>query len=145
MNSSVPIQVGSSTSWSRVAAGGANSAAVRTDGTLWAWGYNYYGALGDGTNVTKNSPVQIGLDNTWQSIIIDTKFSAGIKTDRSFCASGRNSSGQLNTGNTSSTNIYTCSTISRLRTEEINGIDVIENTMQIYPKLSSTNKCNRMI
>ena len=35
---------------------------VKSDGTLWAWGYNYFGQLGDDTTIDKHSPVQIGSD-----------------------------------------------------------------------------------
>ncbi|MBK7701537.1 MAG: hypothetical protein IPI34_00940 [bacterium] len=33
--------------------------ALQTDGTLWAWGHNILGQLGDGTNVDKNVPTPI--------------------------------------------------------------------------------------
>ena len=44
------------TSWAGVAAGGDHTVAVRTDGTLWAWGDNGYGQLGDGTTTDRHSP-----------------------------------------------------------------------------------------
>ena len=43
-----------------VAAGESHSLAVKSDGTLWAWGYNGYGQLGDGTGTSRNAPVLIG-------------------------------------------------------------------------------------
>ena len=47
-----------------VAAGGYNTTALKSDGTVWAWGHNYSGQLGDGTTNTnspwgKSSPVQV--------------------------------------------------------------------------------------
>ncbi len=43
-----------------VASGGWHSLAVRaSDGSVWAWGYNYYGQLGDGTTVNRSTPVQV--------------------------------------------------------------------------------------
>ena len=42
-----------------MAAGASHTVAVKTDGTLWAWGYNYYGQLGDGT-AWRETPIQIG-------------------------------------------------------------------------------------
>ncbi|WP_374679460.1 hypothetical protein [Hymenobacter sp. J193] len=43
-----------------MAAGGSHTVAVRTDGTLWAWGNNYEGQLGDGTTTDRSAPVQAG-------------------------------------------------------------------------------------
>ena len=40
-------------------AGGYHVLALKDDGTVWAWGYNSSGQLGDGTLVDKNTPVQV--------------------------------------------------------------------------------------
>ena len=42
--------------------------AIKTDGTLWSWGYNNKGQLGDGTTINKSSPVQVGALTTWSSV-----------------------------------------------------------------------------
>ena len=47
-----PQQVGS-LNWSVVSAGYSNSQAIKTDGTLWAWGSNLYGQIGDGTTTRR--------------------------------------------------------------------------------------------
>ena len=48
----------------RIAAGGDHILAIKDDGTVWAWGSNSVGQLGDGTNITRDRPVQIpGLSN----------------------------------------------------------------------------------
>ena len=52
----------------QVAAGALHSVAVKTDGTLWAWGSNWNGQLGDGTTYNKSSPVQAGADTNWQVV-----------------------------------------------------------------------------
>lgn len=51
----------------KISAGGYHSIALKSDGTLWAWGRNGYGQLGDGSTVDKHYPVQVG-DNNWASI-----------------------------------------------------------------------------
>jgi alpha-tubulin suppressor-like RCC1 family protein len=42
--------------------------AVKTDGTLWAWGANWSGQLGDGTTTNRLAPVQVGTDTHWASV-----------------------------------------------------------------------------
>lgn len=64
-DSSTPVQVKNSsgvgmlTGINNVAAGSAHSIALQNNGTVWAWGYNYYGQLGDGGNSNRNLPVQV--------------------------------------------------------------------------------------
>ena len=57
---SSPISVvGGFTDWCQVSAGSPSSSGVRTNGTLWTWGCNNYGQLGDNTTVSKSSPVSV--------------------------------------------------------------------------------------
>jgi len=58
-----PIQIGVATNWASVAMGWGHTVAVRTDGTLWAWGRNQWGQLGDGTTTDRHTPIQIALPN----------------------------------------------------------------------------------
>ncbi|MFY2560883.1 hypothetical protein ACN469_24980 [Corallococcus terminator] len=47
-----------------VAAGKVTSFAIKSNGTLWSWGFNTAGELGDGTRITRHAPVQVpGLTN----------------------------------------------------------------------------------
>ena len=57
---SSPVQVGSNTNWSKVSCHSYGTIALKTDGTLWGWGGNYWGQLGLGDNTDRSSPVQIG-------------------------------------------------------------------------------------
>ena len=57
------------TTWATLAAGGAPQlCATQTDGTLWCWGYNAYGQVGDGTSTTGPRLVQIGAATTWATV-----------------------------------------------------------------------------
>jgi alpha-tubulin suppressor-like RCC1 family protein len=84
----------------QVAAGFEHSLAVRSDGTVWAWGSNYYGELGDGTTTASSKPVQVtGLTGviavaagTWESL--------ALRSDGTVWAWGRNQYGQLGNGTT---------------------------------------------
>jgi alpha-tubulin suppressor-like RCC1 family protein len=51
------------------------------NGTLWAWGFNGDGELGDGTTIQRNSPVQIGTGNTWTNISTGNGHTLGLKSD----------------------------------------------------------------
>lgn len=75
-----PTQIGTNTNWLSVSDGWSHTIALKTDGTLWAWGLNENGQLGDNTTVNKITPTQIGTA-TWQSIAAGTQHSLAIKTD----------------------------------------------------------------
>jgi alpha-tubulin suppressor-like RCC1 family protein len=76
---SSPVQIGALTNWSQVSAGQSTfSLAVKTDGTLWAWGRNNYGQLGDGTVASKSSPVQIGALASWTQVSGGSYFGSAL-------------------------------------------------------------------
>lgn len=58
-NRSTPVQVSSLSGAIAVAGGMNHSVAVKSDGTVWGWGYNQYGELGDGTTTNRSIPVQV--------------------------------------------------------------------------------------
>jgi alpha-tubulin suppressor-like RCC1 family protein len=64
-----PTQIGTDTDWASIIAGGGHTVALKPDGTLWSWGYNGFGQLGDGTTVDKSTPTKIGVDNDWASVL----------------------------------------------------------------------------
>jgi alpha-tubulin suppressor-like RCC1 family protein len=97
---SSPVQVGALTTWSRVAAGNAFSVAVKTDGTLWSWGFNNTGQLGLGDTASRSDPVQVGALATWANVACGNAFVLAIKTNGTLWAWGNNITGQLGQGNT---------------------------------------------
>ncbi|RXM49744.1 MULTISPECIES: T9SS type A sorting domain-containing protein [unclassified Chryseobacterium] len=92
------IQIGTDTNWKAVAVGVFHSIALKTDGTLWAWGFNATGQLGDGTTIWKKIPIQIGTDTNWKSISVGANHTLALKTDGTIWAWGYNSSGKLGDG-----------------------------------------------
>lgn len=81
-----------------VAAGSEHTLALKTDGSLWAWGKNRSGQLGDGTTVNKSSPIRIGSDNNWKAVTAGRSHTLALKTDGSLWAWGGNNAGQLGDG-----------------------------------------------
>ena len=74
--------------------------AVKTDGTLWAWGRAADGQLGDGTTTDKSSPIQIGSLTTWYNVSAGERGTASVKTDGTIWNWGINNLGQLGQGDT---------------------------------------------
>ncbi|MBC7524999.1 MAG: T9SS type A sorting domain-containing protein [Flavobacterium sp.] len=88
--------------WAKVAAGSAHTLAIKTDGTLWAWGYNAYGQLGIGNLINKNIPTQVGTDTDWKDVDASLN-SMAQKTDGTLWTWGRNQYGELGNGTVNGT------------------------------------------
>jgi alpha-tubulin suppressor-like RCC1 family protein len=102
-----PTQIGNATNWQSVSASpGGFTAAIKSNGTLWTWGKNNYGQMGDGTTVNKNVPTQIGTGTNWQSVSTGGNHVIAIKTDGTLWAWGWNILGEVGNG-TSTLNIST--------------------------------------
>jgi len=95
-----PVRVGRSSDWLAAAACLNHSLALKKNGTLWAWGENDWGQLGDGTTDSKDAPVQVGPDDDWARITCGSAHSVALKRDGSLWAWGRNDRGQLGDGTT---------------------------------------------
>ena len=100
---SSPKQVGSLTNWASLASGGGANymLAIKTDGTLWSWGWNNQGQLGLGNTNYYSSPVQVGALTTWKKVYSEYPYSTfAIKTDGTLWSWGNNAYGQLGLGST---------------------------------------------
>lgn len=92
-----PVQVQGLTNVVKIAAGRFFSLAVKNDGSVWTWGQNLYGQLGDGTTTDKYTPVQVsGLTLALPAIVAAGAFHcSAVKSDGTVWAWGRNSYGNL--------------------------------------------------
>ena len=103
-NRSSPTQVGALTTWLELGGGSAkHQVAVKTDGTLWSWGYNANGQLGLGNITNYSSPKQVGALTGWAKVGEVKSFvdaAAAIKTDGTLWTWGQNNYGQLGSGTT---------------------------------------------
>jgi len=140
----IPQQMGSNTDWNYIDAGTEYTLALKTNGTLWTWGGNYYGQLGDGTNVQKNSPVQIGTDQDWTTLTSCYDYHTFIvKTDGSLWACGRNHKGQLGNGTTTNQSNFTqiaCPTVAVLNPAPAPQFEIVPNPVSEQIKLQWTNE-----
>ena len=97
---STPVQTTSGgTNWKSVAVGGptvGTTAAIKTDGTLWVWGWNEFGADGP-------TPTQLFVGTCdWSKLAVGYRIIYSIKTDGTLWGWGLNSFGQLGSTNTTS-------------------------------------------
>jgi len=95
-DSLTPEQVGSGTDWKTVSCSSDDNRAMKTDGTLWAWGYNSYGQLGQGDQVTRPEPTVVG--GLWSLLACGDDSNLATKADGTLWAWGDNSYGQLGQG-----------------------------------------------
>lgn len=92
---SSPVQVGSDTNWASVTAASSQTLAIKSNGTLWGWGNNFYGSLGVGDTTNRSSPVQIGALTNWRLVTSGYYNGGAIKTDGTLWTWGYNDLGQL--------------------------------------------------
>eukprot|EP01034_Spumella_vulgaris_P039120 gene39120-48314_t len=96
-NLTAPVQIGTQ-SWASISAGGSHSAAIRADGTLWTWGSNSNGQIGNNTLLDQIAPVQIGTSTGWTSVAAGGQHSIGMMLDNTLWTWGLNADGQLGNG-----------------------------------------------
>jgi alpha-tubulin suppressor-like RCC1 family protein len=94
---SSPVSVvGGFTDWVQISAGFNSAAAVRANGTAWAWGANAFGQLGNNTTTSRSSPVLVvGGFTDWVQIAAGGSHAAAIRATGTAWAWGRNNIGQL--------------------------------------------------
>lgn len=92
-----PIQeVSSSTNWSKVDTGRVHVIALKSDGSVWSWGRNFPGNLGDGSQTNRSSPVrEICSATDWCFVTAGYSNSSMIKTNGTLWGMGRDRYGEL--------------------------------------------------
>jgi uncharacterized repeat protein (TIGR01451 family) len=100
-----PVQVAGLAGVAAVSAGDRHALALKRDGTVWAWGDNFDGKLGNGDTGSGPAPRQVsGLVNV-REINAGSGHSIALKTDGTVWTWGRNASGVLGDGTTSNRNV----------------------------------------
>ena len=100
-----PSKIDNSTDWKLVPAGGLFSLAMKTGNTIWSWGYNVHGQLGDGTNSNQYIPAKVDNTNNWQSISAGNYRTFSLKMDSTLWGWGDNTSGAWGDGTTTDRNV----------------------------------------
>ena len=113
----VPEQIAGLTNVMAVAAGGDHTVALKADGTVWAWGSNGWGQMGNGSVGDKHLPMQItGLANI-AAVAAGSGHTVVLKEDGTVWACGNNDWGQLGGGDT---------TLSRYTPVQASGVDNVK-------------------
>jgi alpha-tubulin suppressor-like RCC1 family protein len=80
--------------WKKVVNGGEAAAAIKTDGTLWGWGRNSSGQVGDNTTIDRSSPVQISASK-FKDLVAGNNFFVALDYNSKIYTWGLNTVGQL--------------------------------------------------
>jgi alpha-tubulin suppressor-like RCC1 family protein len=107
-----------------IAAGSSHSLALKEDGTVWAWGYNFDGQLGDGTEANSTRPVRVGELQGVEAIAAGSVHSLALKEDGSVWAWGANDQGQLGNG-TKTLGGNTLGINTPLKVKDLSGVKLI--------------------
>lgn len=84
--------------WKEINAGSEFSMGIKSDGTLWAWGFNGNGCLGIEGIVSVSYPVQVGIDTDWETVSAGGVYTLALKEDGSLWGWGFNGVGSTGTG-----------------------------------------------
>lgn len=100
VNEATPTQIPTLTNVVQIQASAFHSMARLSDGTVWAWGDNFWGQLGNGTTTNSSTPVQVlGISNA-VDIALQTTSSMALLNDGTVRCWGSGSSGNLGNGST---------------------------------------------
>ncbi len=99
--SPVPLQVPGLSGITIISCGGSHCLALQSNGTVWAWGENSHGILGDGTNESRFTPVKSKLNDVKTFNAGEESHALAVKNDGYVWAWGYNYKGQLGEGGVS--------------------------------------------
>jgi hypothetical protein len=90
-----PKQIGSDKDWIAVAAGKFHTVALKQDHSLWTWGLNESGQLGNNNSNNVTKPTRVGTDSDWLKIAAGQSYTIALKQNGTIWSWGSNSYGEL--------------------------------------------------
>jgi alpha-tubulin suppressor-like RCC1 family protein len=101
-----PVHATLAATWTAVAAGDAQTTcAIRSDGSLWCWGQNWRGNVGDGTTTGRTRPTRVGDSRAWATVSLAWSHTCATRTDGTLWCWGENTFGQLGIGESDETRL----------------------------------------
>ncbi|MBI5407832.1 MAG: thrombospondin type 3 repeat-containing protein, partial [Nitrospirae bacterium] len=97
-NSNIPVQAIGLSGIKALSAGNGHSLALKNDGTVWAWGWNIFGQLGDGSTSEMNAPVQVSGLSDVSALAAGYGHSVAVLSDGTVISWGWDGYGQLGNG-----------------------------------------------
>ncbi|OIN59892.1 RCC1 domain-containing protein [Arsenicibacter rosenii] len=128
-STATPVQIGTDTDWKELSAGHTPTLVIKDNGSLWGFGNNYYGQVGDGTATTNVLTIkQIGTGTDWKKVANGDFHSVGMKSDGTVWVWGYNGSDRT-LGNGTNIDSYEPMPIAAA---------VMEKTVEVGPVASVT-------
>lgn len=107
-----PVALSGGQTWKTVSLGTRYGCAIRSDDTLWCWGNNTTGQIGNGGTGQQNTPVQVSGGGTWKAVSTGEGTACGIKSDDTAWCWGRRDYGAIGDGGATSGNQTTPAAVS---------------------------------
>ncbi len=92
------VSVGGIDTWAQISAGENFTCARKTNGTVWCWGWNFYGQVGDGTTTDRWTPAEVGSSPDWVSVDAGENHVCGLLNNHTLWCWGSNQYSQIGTG-----------------------------------------------